>query len=189
MSDFEKILLRLKEQLEASDDKDVAELLGLTDKALSARKRRNAFPEDKLRALAQQRPELGIDVAYVLSGLSSAEIQEKRRTLKFRLRALRGDRGLAEFAQMLEVAPEEWAELEAGKRFPPSVDLLKRLFERIPGIDPMALFLDAPQRLEGELSHLEIVLIKNYRASSPEGQEMLRRLAVNCAEYHSKGNQ
>ncbi|WP_198321699.1 helix-turn-helix domain-containing protein [Methylococcus sp. BF19-07] len=189
MSDFEKILLRLKEQLGASDDKDVAELLGLTDKALSARKRRNAFPEDKLRALAQQRPELGIDVAYVLTGRwTERDFQERRQTLHRRLREARGEQDLGEFAASLGMAPEDWTAYETGAR-PATSGLIKLIIERRPEIDPMALLLDAPQRLEGEFSHLEVVLIQNYRASSPEGQEMLRRLAVHCAEYHRKGNQ
>lgn len=72
MDDFEKVLLRLKERLGVSSDKAVAELLGMGDKALNARKRRGAFPVEKLKALAADRPELGLDVRYVLTGYSEA---------------------------------------------------------------------------------------------------------------------
>lgn len=70
MSDFEEALLRLKERLGVPSDKGVAELLGMGEKALNARKRRGSFPVDKLKALAADRPELRLDVKYVLTGQS-----------------------------------------------------------------------------------------------------------------------
>jgi len=72
MKIFDACLLRLKQAARVTSDQDVAELLGMTKASLSERKRRDSFPADKLRALAQQRPELGIDVGYVLTGVSSA---------------------------------------------------------------------------------------------------------------------
>lgn len=69
---FDVCLLRLKQAVKATDDQEVAELLGMTKAAFSDRKRRDSFPEDKLRAVAHQRPDLGIDVGYVLTGVSSA---------------------------------------------------------------------------------------------------------------------
>lgn len=68
---FYERLGRLKAALRLSKDKEVAEVLGLGEKAFNARKTRGAFPEKELRALAQQRPELGIDVDYVLTGITS----------------------------------------------------------------------------------------------------------------------
>ena len=68
-ADFGAALLRLKEQIGLHLDKEVADLLALSDNAFHARKRRNAFPEDKLFALIAKRPELKIDVAYVLTGV------------------------------------------------------------------------------------------------------------------------
>lgn len=65
---FEPVLLRLKEQLSVSTDKEVAALLGLGEKAFNARKKRGAFPEDKLLALVAKRPDLNLDVAYILTG-------------------------------------------------------------------------------------------------------------------------
>lgn len=65
---FEPVLLRLKEQLGVSTDKEVGELLGLSAAAFNNRKKRGIFPEDKLLALAARQPELGLDVAYILTG-------------------------------------------------------------------------------------------------------------------------
>ncbi|HRL94725.1 MAG TPA: helix-turn-helix domain-containing protein [Pseudomonas sp.] len=68
MENFQGVLLRLKEQLGVETDKEVAELLGMSVKAFTARKARGAFPEDKLLALVALRPDLLIDPSYVLTG-------------------------------------------------------------------------------------------------------------------------
>jgi hypothetical protein len=68
MDSFEKILLRLKQQTNIQMDKDVAALLGLSGKAFNARKKRGSFPETELYALAAKRPDLKLDVGYVLLG-------------------------------------------------------------------------------------------------------------------------
>jgi hypothetical protein len=65
---FGGALLRLKEQTGLHTDKDVAELLGMTVKAFSARKTRGVFPEDKLFSLVARRPDLKVDATYVLTG-------------------------------------------------------------------------------------------------------------------------
>lgn len=65
---FRSILLRLKEQTGLEEDKQVAELLGMSDKAFNARKSRDSFPEDRLFSVLARRPELKIDPLYVLSG-------------------------------------------------------------------------------------------------------------------------
>lgn len=68
MENFQGVLLRLKEQLGVETDKEVAELLGMTVKAFTARKSRGSFPEDKLLALVARRPELLLDADYILMG-------------------------------------------------------------------------------------------------------------------------
>jgi collagenase-like PrtC family protease len=68
---FEAALLRLKGALALQADKDVAAVLGMGASAFNQRKRRGSFPEEELRALAQQRPDLGIDVHYVLTGITT----------------------------------------------------------------------------------------------------------------------
>jgi hypothetical protein len=65
---FADQLGRLKSSLGVEEDQAAAEALGMSKAALSARKSRASFPEKELRALAQRRPELGIDVPYVLTG-------------------------------------------------------------------------------------------------------------------------
>ena len=65
---FTEQLVRLKHFLNVQEDQEAAEVLGLSKAALSARKTRGSFPAKELRALAQQRPDLGIDVDYVLTG-------------------------------------------------------------------------------------------------------------------------
>ena len=68
MKFFDEAALRLKQQLKVTENKEVAKALGMTANAWAMRKRRGVFPEMELRALAQQRPELGVDVEYVLTG-------------------------------------------------------------------------------------------------------------------------
>lgn len=68
MSFFAHALLRLKEQLGVQSDKEVAALLEMSPTAFADRKKRDAFPEDKLFAYAAKHPERDLDVAYVLTG-------------------------------------------------------------------------------------------------------------------------
>ena len=72
MNFFDEATLRLKQQLKVTEDKQAAQALGLAANAWGMRKRRNAFPEKELYALAAKRPELGIDVDYVLTGITAA---------------------------------------------------------------------------------------------------------------------
>lgn len=65
---FEQALLRLKEQLQLQADKEVASVIGLSPTAFNDRKKRDAFPEDKLLALSVKRPDLKLDVTYILTG-------------------------------------------------------------------------------------------------------------------------
>lgn len=72
MNFFEEAALRLKQQLKATEDKQVAEALGMTGSAWTQRKKRNSFPEKELYALVAKRPDLGLDVDYVLTGITAA---------------------------------------------------------------------------------------------------------------------
>ena len=65
---FYEKLNRLKEELGKTKDKEVAEALGIGEKAFNARKTRGSFPEKELRALAQQHPDIALNVDYVLTG-------------------------------------------------------------------------------------------------------------------------
>lgn len=68
MKQFDQQLMRLKSLLGVTGDQDVAALLDMSKAAFSDRKKRDSFPEEKLRALAHRRPDLPIDVEYVLRG-------------------------------------------------------------------------------------------------------------------------
>lgn len=81
MSDFEHVLLRFKERTGVTSDKAVAELLGVGEKALNARKRRGVFPVDKLKALAMDKPELQLDVKFILTGVND-EFEKRVSKLK-----------------------------------------------------------------------------------------------------------
>lgn len=74
MNIFDVKLLRVKECLGVTADKDVAELLGMTKAAFSERKRRDAFPIEKLQELARAKPE--VDVFYVITGVRSEGVKQ-----------------------------------------------------------------------------------------------------------------
>lgn len=67
-AEFTRRLARLKAELGVNFESDVAKALGMSLEALCNRRRRGSFPEDDLRSLARHRPDLGIDVEYVLAG-------------------------------------------------------------------------------------------------------------------------
>src|SRR5690625_7281690 len=65
MREFDIQLLRLKKVLGVTEDQQVAQFLGMTKHAFSDRKRRGAFPMDKVLALKATRPDLAIDDVYI----------------------------------------------------------------------------------------------------------------------------
>lgn len=71
MNIFEEAALRLKQQLKVTEDKQAASALGLTDSAWKMRKQRENFPTKEVFALAAQRPELGLDPDWIVSGSSN----------------------------------------------------------------------------------------------------------------------
>lgn len=188
MDFFSDSLARLKHHLRVSKDGEVAAALGLSKTAFSERKKRGSFPEKELRALADLRPDLGIDVDYVLTGTSPHRVRAAVSTLGRRIRQLRAERSPGEFCEAFGVTPEELRRIETGVELP-SPELVMRLVEAHPNEDALWILTGQSPSLDGELSPLEIILIENYRASSEEGQEMLRRHAAACAEYHAKADQ
>lgn len=70
MDFFEEATLRLKQQLKVKGDKEVAAFLGMSASALNMRKKRGNFPLREVFALAAQRPELGLDPHWIVSGTS-----------------------------------------------------------------------------------------------------------------------
>lgn len=71
-TNFDAALLRLKGALQVQTDKEVAGLLGMSPTALNDRKRRDAFPEDKVRALSLTRH---FDAEYVITGVAQAALE------------------------------------------------------------------------------------------------------------------
>lgn len=72
MENFTNIVNRLKTELSITMDKDVAEILGMSKSAFAERKRRGVFPENALRLLELERPDLKLDINYILSGTREA---------------------------------------------------------------------------------------------------------------------
>lgn len=112
---FDEALLRLKRQIGTLEDQQVADLLGLKKAAFSARKSRGSFPEKELRALAQQRPELGIDVEYVLHG-REWDMPPKKAGAVLRGERLRINWSDADMASYLGCPLADYVAVEDGQR-------------------------------------------------------------------------
>lgn len=84
MNFFEEATLRLKQQLGMTQDKEIAATLGMTARAWAGRKKAEAFPEMEVLALSVKRPELELDVTYILTGehVSDRERDVLKRTAK-----------------------------------------------------------------------------------------------------------
>lgn len=121
MREFDLQLLRLKQALRITEDQDVAEALGMTKAAFSARKVRQAFPVDKVKALAAERPELNLDVKYVLTGKSD----ELDRRLDALAKATRVASRVAEGPAVYEAQAEVFA-LLVGELSPEEQMLIHR---------------------------------------------------------------
>lgn len=180
-------LNRLKTALGVSKDKEAGDLLGLKEQAFNARKSRGSFPEKELRALAQQRPDLGIDVELVLTGQSTqAAAAQMVLNMGARFREVRGTRSADEFAALLGTTPQTIAAIEAQTQ-PPTSELVKKLIKTHPDKDVMWLLGGKATTLEqvgGALSPQEIILIGNYRNASKEGKAALGHLAAFYATHN-----
>lgn len=177
MNFFEEATLRLKQQLAVKQDKEVAHFLGLSPRAWAGRKQGSTFPEKELRALAQQRPELGIDVEYVLTGRDTkTEAVKAAMNMGVRFKEIRGQRSLDEFAQALGTTPDVIAGIEAQAQLP-TPELLMRLISTHPDTSIYRLLSLDPVKLNTPLEEAEAILIMNFRAASNEGRAALQHLA------------
>lgn len=75
MNFFEEATLRLKQQLGMTQDQEVAKVLEMTPRAWAGRKKTESFPETEVLALSARRPELGLDVSYVLTGKPASKME------------------------------------------------------------------------------------------------------------------
>lgn len=187
VADFSALLLRLKQQVGLHTDKEVAELLGMSVKAFHARKTRGAFPEEKLLALTARRPDLKIDVPYVLTGSAAKAVADQMlENFGSRLREVRGERSSASFAKLLGITSRDLSALESGSRRPTTSEVL-RLQATHPDRSPAWLFGGDAPRLDREPDDLEVTLIQNYRACTPEAREALRQQAAFYATLAKPG--
>jgi transcriptional regulator with XRE-family HTH domain len=181
MRTFDERLLRLKQELKTDQDKDVAALLGLSKAAFSDRKGRDSFPEDKLLALKAKRPDLAIDVDYVLTGLRSADVRARVEGLRERLREVRGEQSIEAFADELGLEAQHLQDVENGTASP-GLALFKALVQTRPEMDVLWFFTGQRQKLDGDLSPREVVLVTNYRAADARGKAVLSRLSAYLAQ-------
>lgn len=179
MNNFDDQLLRLKQAVKTHADQDVAALLGLSKAAFSDRKKRGAFPEDKVWALAKQKPELLIDVDYVLNGKRTlAHVKAKLATSGERVRQVRDEMAMsaAAFASHLGVGVAVITQAEAGNGGKIN-ELLSPLAIKC-AISPMWLLSGELPVLEGDLSPFEVFVIERYRLLGPVQRTALRAFAA-----------
>ncbi len=168
-------------------------MLGIGEKAFNARKKRGSFPEKELRALAQQRPELGIDVEYVLTGAYAPQAASLAQMRAYadrpldphpheRLQAELLGHGLdrAQAAVLLGVEEMEMNALLAGRR-PLTDAMLRLLAER--GLDVLYVLFgkNQPYVLEAR-NQAEKDLLTDYRSANVEGQAIIRACAKAARE-------
>lgn len=111
MSEFEQKMRRLKDALRLTHDQEVATALGMTKASLSDRKRRDSFPIERVIGLAGRH--LGLDVAYVVTGLTEEERERARhRDVVAEGRSLPGDQE----ASASDVSSEQQAAMGARLR-------------------------------------------------------------------------
>ena len=78
MNFFDEATLRLKQQLHVTQDKQVAAALSMTEAAWKMRKKRDNFPVNEVFALAAQKPELGLDPDWIVTGIANrTEIDDR----------------------------------------------------------------------------------------------------------------
>jgi transcriptional regulator with XRE-family HTH domain len=167
MDFFSDSLERIKHYLRVSKDQEVAEALGMSKTAFSERKKRGSFPEKELRALAQQRPDLGIDVEYVLHGRASAMALGTASQVGARLRAerLRINWGDADMARHLGCPLAEYIALEEGRRAPTATEAMAiRQHDELDA--DLVLVGASTKRPSWELSADEQALLALFRAAS-----------------------
>ena len=155
MPDFKSALLRLKEQLGEQTDKAVAEILGLQEKAFNARKRRGVFPEKEVYALMAKRPDLRLDAEYILTGKTQlTRVAEGAAASLARMTALKA------------ASPENLQSVMAASEQKNRQRTATKTSDR----------LESPA-----LTPREAALMSDYRASSPENQEAIERVAAALA--------
>jgi transcriptional regulator with XRE-family HTH domain len=159
MKFFDEASLRLKQQLGVTQDQELAKVFGMSKRAWAGRKTTNNFPETELWALAARRPDLALDVGYVLNGVRGSRADEDKSLIEII------DRFLTVYNLNSQQADEALS-LPAGT-------VAKALSSQLPaepGHGARAVSLD------------EAALLDNYRHSPEEGKEAITRTAFALAK-------
>lgn len=180
MDFFSYPLTRLKHALRVSKDQEVAEALGLSKTAFSERKKRGAFPDENLRVLAAKRPELGIDVDYVLTGIRHNKDEAMQR-LKLQLQ-VEDDEQVAELLGLSASA------LADSPHIP--IKAVFALAAKRPdlGLDPDLIVTGTSRKmetagtLEVKITAHEMALIDRYRLSHQDVQRGVDALLAVTAK-------
>lgn len=156
---FDQKILRLKQCLNVTTDKEVAEILGMSKSALAERKRRDAFPEKALQALAVEKPE--IDLLYVLTG-------ERSLNAALRIGAEVVQKHLNQQQQSMRQAIEH---IQSGGALPDVMPAVQS------SSTPAILRSPPESNLQTvSLTADEALLLERYRASPPVLQEAALRV-------------
>lgn len=99
-----------------------------------------------------------------------------------RLREVRGERSLEEFAALMQESAEKIAAIEAQELLP-TPKLVQRLIATHPEEGVMWLMGSKRVQLDSPITELEAIMLMDYRQASPEGQAALRSLAAFYATY------
>ncbi len=165
--EIERAVLRLKEQVRIKTDKDIAALLGMDVSAFNKRKKRNSFPERELLALAAARPDLNLDVDYILNGRATSMAFGTTKQIGTRLRKerLRINWSAADMARHLGCPLADYVALEDGLR-EPSYKEVMALREHDQLDAEIVLGGNSMRRPTWELDEDEAELMTNYREAS-----------------------
>ncbi len=181
MNFFEEATLRLKQELNVKQDREVSALLGLSPTSWAGRKTRGLFPEKEVLALKGSNPDLKLDITYVMTGTRQSDsVAQRIGALPARIREARGRRSSAAFAKLIGTDETTLAKIEQGTQLPDH-KLMFRIVETNPDIDANWLMGGAPTVLAGELSAREAILITNYRNLDSKVKRFIEQACATAA--------
>lgn len=190
MKNFDQQLLRLKQALGVTDDQEAAAALGMSKAALSDRKKRDKFPEDKLWALAARRPELRLDPGHILMG-DMKDAAMKVTVAQFEaallLTAKRGGTLAEQLGRAMQIVQEMNQPLFAAENGGPSGPAMQ---DAGPGVGKHRIGeIDPPTYLPGPTSMAKRhkALLANFDAAPEEGKELIESVAALAAKSSPRG--
>ena len=182
MNFFEEATLRLKQELNVKQDREVSALLGLSPTSWAGRKTRGLFPEKEVLALKGSNPDLELDVHYVMTGTRLADSTAQRLgALPVRIREARGRRSTAAFAKLVGTDEATLAKIEAGTQLPDH-ELMMRIVDANSDVDANWLMGGAPTVLAGELTEREVILMTNYRNLDAKVKRFIEQACAAAAK-------